>query len=171
MTPIQSPVGNGDVHSPTPGETKYSPKIQRPPFLPPKGRPRAEAPAKKAGGLTKRAKLLILAGLTLCLCAYNGWLLLHCFTTPAKPQLNIGQIHPPVMAAPLDSRMDLSDGRINARNYKSLMGFKAHLDSLAASAGGQMQYKAFMQSHPGFLDSLELLNQLFQQQLRSPQHR
>jgi len=112
---------------------------------------------------SRRKKIFLLACLILTLSTYNIWLISQCFS-PA-PHTNLIKIHSPERV-PITSIDSEDHGIISADKFNKLMKFRSHLDSLAREGGDSLAYNKIISSRPGLIDSLNLLQKLYEKQTK-----
>lgn len=112
---------------------------------------------------SRRKKIFILACLIISLSAYNIWLISQCFKP--RPHTNLTNIHFPVRI-PITSIDSDDHGLISEEKFKKLMKFKSYLDSLAREGGDSSAYNKIISSRPGLIDSLNLLQKLYEKQMK-----
>jgi hypothetical protein len=115
---------------------------------------------------SKRTKLVVLALSVIVLGGFNGYLVTRSLYAPRAAPLGFGTIRTPVDAPPGSPGLDDAADQASRQRYGQLMQFKNYLDSLAQSPTGAAAYQQILQAHPGLRDSLLLLQQRYETQLR-----
>ncbi|MNK11807.1 hypothetical protein D3C87_298560 [compost metagenome] len=117
--------------------------------------------AAKSEGLSLRTQwvaLTIFCILTAASCIY----LIRSALQP-KPisMVSVDRIKIPEHTAPVHLKRPI----ISTEEYEKLKIYRLYMDSLARSPTGKPQYDQFLKQHPGLLDSIRTIEQLYQSQL------
>ena len=120
-----------------------------------------------AGWMRRKSDRLSLKGkwfalLLFCLTAIglNAWLVLRSLKPQTGVMVAVSRIRPPKQVT---AQMNFK-GMISDQEIKHIQHIQKYLDSLAHTASGEAQYRRLMEQHPGLLDSLRQIEQLYQQQ-------
>lgn len=116
---------------------------------------------KKSERMSVRAKWVMLA--VFCLFAASSciYLIGSSFHSVSTRTPKIGRIKTPIQSAPRER----SSPAISEQDYRKLKNYRLYMDSLARSPTGAPQYQKFRQQHPGLLDSIRIIEKMYQSQL------
>lgn len=126
----------------------------------------AEYLEEKTNGWSRKKLKLVL----LVFCVIQGgactYILLDVFSTPSFKN-NVEQISIPAHVIQRDTLFpDQQEVIISQKEYQRFKGFKAYMDSLQHDPQGKHIYDSIQRNRPGLLDSLSLLESIYQQQIR-----
>lgn len=116
----------------------------------------------RTNGYTRRKKIILLAALVMVLSSYNIWLISRSLFSPRTTQGNLKSILRPVKIPPTQNIVEAEQPGISKESYEQLMSYKNLLDSLEKI--GDPEYLKIRGTRPGLIDSLNLLQQLYQMQ-------
>ena len=117
---------------------------------------------RQSDRLSTRGKWLALTLLCVLATGINVLLVVRSLNPKAAGMLTLSRIRSPrQLNSGSGPKSVLSDQEI-----KRIQSAEKYLDSLAHSTTGRQQYQRLLQEHPGILDSIQKIEQLYQQQKR-----
>ncbi len=126
----------------------------------------AEYLGEKANGWSRKKLKLALLAFCLIQGGASTYILLGVFSTPSFKN-NVEQISIPAHVIQRDTLYpDQQEVIISKREYQRFKGFREYMDSLQHDPQGRNMYDSILHSRPGLLDSLSLLESIYQQQIR-----
>lgn len=117
--------------------------------------------AKKSERMSVRAKWVMLTVFCLFTASSCIYLIGSSFHAVSISTPKVGRIKTPIHPAPRKQRSPA----ISGQDYRKLREYRLYMDSLARSPAGAPQYRKFRQQHPGLLDSIRIIEKMYQSQL------
>ncbi|MBE9598646.1 hypothetical protein [Pedobacter sp. MC2016-24] len=117
--------------------------------------------AAKSEGLSLRTQWVALTVFCILTAASCIYLIRSALQPKPISMVSVDRIKMPVQSAQVPHKRPI----ISAQEYEKLKTYRLYMDSLARSPTGRPQYDQFRKQHPGLLDSIRTIEQLYQSQL------
>jgi hypothetical protein len=111
-------------------------------------------------------RLRLLLYIFLCICTViSFYIILSPFTNASYPTAWQKQtIQIPFKTYERDQAIRYADSPVSYKNYKRIERFEKYLDSLCSTAAGKEKYDSLIRLHPGLIDSLFKLKEIYSSQ-------
>ncbi len=116
--------------------------------------------------LSTKWKAIILSVFCLCTGGFSFFLIARSLISNNQIRFNVIQFKPPHLLKAGDE-LNKPPAIITKEEFKKIEHFKKYTDSLAGSSAGKKLYDSILISRPGLIDSIILLENIYQSQIKN----